>query len=59
MAKYDQAEWDAKIEAAAKRKDRKEVERLMLAQQDAFLEAFPFPDFTGLDAAIAELAKPL
>lgn len=41
MSTYNQAEWDAKIEVAAKRKDRKEVERLMLAQQEAFLAAYP------------------
>lgn len=41
MNTYNQAEWDAKIEAAAKRKDIKEVERLMLAQQEAFLAAYP------------------
>lgn len=38
---YNQAEWDAKIESAAKRRDGKEVERLMLAQQEAFLKAYP------------------
>lgn len=41
MSEYNQAEWDAKIEAAAKRKDRKEVERLMIEQQEAFLKAYP------------------
>lgn len=35
------AKWDALIEAAAKAKNKKEVERLMLAQQDEFLELFP------------------
>lgn len=42
MNTYDQTEWDAKIEAAAKEKKFKEVERLMIAQQEAFLAANPF-----------------
>lgn len=41
MSTYNQSEWDAKIDAAAKRKDSKEVERLMIAQQAAFLAAYP------------------
>jgi len=41
MTDYNEAEWDAKIEAAAAAGDEDEVERLMLAQQDAFLEANP------------------
>lgn len=41
---YDEREWDALIEAAAQAGDEEEVERLMIAQSEAFVVAFPHPE---------------
>ncbi len=46
MTDYNEAEWDAKIEAAAQAVvdgtgTEEEVEHLMVAASEAFLEAFP------------------